>query len=202
SDGKEFAFIDDGDHGSDAIITNIVAIPIYNDSICTFKYTKTSDDAVVSIKKTAVYGNINKIVIKNGEAVLVTEYDGLGIFNDAIAKDFRIFVSCTEEVKLIARIVDPLSIYFDTASTWDGQRGSIAILPINQGGSITVNIVGYLDGELLANNYIRYNIGQNQRYMTAQRTYDTFKKTNVTMVITVSSPIMISYDAKDISASD
>uniref|UniRef100_A0AC35TVB1 IgGFc_binding domain-containing protein n=1 Tax=Rhabditophanes sp. KR3021 TaxID=114890 RepID=A0AC35TVB1_9BILA len=212
SDGKDFifSFIADVKVYSPDIITAVIVIPSFNDSSCTFKYTQTSDNQIFTIIKNATFGKTNEISFNYKEILLETSYLG-NYVNNVPGKDFRIFATCTEEVKLIGRI----SYYtegwgehflipsiqnagnkyiFGTPSGYLYPKGSITIMPIVQKEFITINIVGYLNGLKVSNETVQYDtsIGQNQNYITVQ-TIDFHYNKNLTIIITGTSPIMLSY---------
>uniref|UniRef100_A0AC35UE73 IgGFc_binding domain-containing protein n=1 Tax=Rhabditophanes sp. KR3021 TaxID=114890 RepID=A0AC35UE73_9BILA len=215
SDGKEFVFafiIDDvvDAPNSGALTGTVIIIPNSTDSICTFRYTKYSDNSVVSVRKTAYYGQNNEISFAYDQVFLDTSYPNYK-FNDLSTKDFRIFASCTEVVKLIGKISDPIKSMGDIflipstknagieyqlgmPSTLTRSKGSFAILPINQGGTITINIFGYLNGNLFTQKTSQYDttIGQDQHYVTVHPTYMD-DDSRSTFFISASSPIMVAF---------
>uniref|UniRef100_A0AC35TS51 IgGFc_binding domain-containing protein n=1 Tax=Rhabditophanes sp. KR3021 TaxID=114890 RepID=A0AC35TS51_9BILA len=186
SDGKDFvfSFIESYDDTSAFTSLSAIIIPSYNDSICTFKYTQASDKQVVSIQTKALYGKTNEIFLPFEQVILKAEYV-FNHFKNFEANDFRLFASCTEEVKLLARYQDPYYMngdmyvvpsipnagnkyIFSVPTQTYPVKGFISILPISQENNITLTIVGYVNGVLFSNETTEYDttIGKPQHYIT------------------------------------
>uniref|UniRef100_A0AC35UEB7 IgGFc_binding domain-containing protein n=1 Tax=Rhabditophanes sp. KR3021 TaxID=114890 RepID=A0AC35UEB7_9BILA len=127
-------------------------------------------------------------------------------------RDFRIFASCTEEVKLLGRYNDPIesygdiflipstknagSLYHVSLPTSDSfSKGSISILPVSQTGFINLNVIVYYDGILFSNTTQQYEVtfGQKQHYFSFFTSPDM--NTNTTVTISSDIPVMISLSA-------
>uniref|UniRef100_A0AC35UE61 IgGFc_binding domain-containing protein n=1 Tax=Rhabditophanes sp. KR3021 TaxID=114890 RepID=A0AC35UE61_9BILA len=129
--------------------------------------------------------------------------------------DFRIFASCTEEVKLIGKLADPVNAWgdyflipssknagtqytfaFPTADYY--AKGAFAILPVNKEGSINVTFVGYAMGELFHSETFEYEIipGHFQHYISCNifESANLFDY-NVSVSIITSSPVMLSFES-------
>uniref|UniRef100_A0AC35UDM0 IgGFc_binding domain-containing protein n=1 Tax=Rhabditophanes sp. KR3021 TaxID=114890 RepID=A0AC35UDM0_9BILA len=185
SDGKEFVFsYMNIEFLTKSLVTSVIVMPLYNDSICTFKYTQKSDNKIVTIVKTAVYNKNNEFGFLAEEVYLQTTFPKTP-FGPVATSDFRIFGSCTEDVKMIGRIMDPINAWGDhfvIPSITNAEKdyifsvpkqsyylkGFITILPIGQEDSLSVNVVGYVDGQKYSDNTIQYNtaIGNEQHYIS------------------------------------
>uniref|UniRef100_A0AC35TLU2 IgGFc_binding domain-containing protein n=1 Tax=Rhabditophanes sp. KR3021 TaxID=114890 RepID=A0AC35TLU2_9BILA len=214
SDGKEFIFSFIRDQFiplSPAATTTVIVIPSTTDSVCTFKYTQKSDNQVVSRKNTALYGKTNEISLNINEVISIANYTGNQFF-DTLSKDFRIFVSCTEEVKLIGRVNDPINTWGDLfnipsiqnggteytlslPSTDSSVKGAIAFLPIDLTSSIDINVIGYSNGQLFSNKSVNYKtaLGQKQYYVSIDLYQGFNYDFNVTLTITASKNIMLTF---------
>uniref|UniRef100_A0AC35TLI2 IgGFc_binding domain-containing protein n=1 Tax=Rhabditophanes sp. KR3021 TaxID=114890 RepID=A0AC35TLI2_9BILA len=203
---------------SNASITTAIVIPLYNNSICTFKYTQTSNNKLVSFQKTAFYGRTNEISFDPNEVLLLTNYHPLKI-SALDTKDFRIFVSCSEEIKLIARYSDLIEtmgdIYnvfsiknsgnkyiFEMPTQRSSIKGFIGILPITQSTYISVNILGYLNGEIFSNETIQYDttFSTNQRYIAISPL--DIKEYNSSIIISATSNFMLTFASPFITESN
>uniref|UniRef100_A0AC35UFZ3 IgGFc_binding domain-containing protein n=1 Tax=Rhabditophanes sp. KR3021 TaxID=114890 RepID=A0AC35UFZ3_9BILA len=139
--------------------------------------------------------------------MLLTHYK-YNSFNNGSAKEFRIFVSCTEDVKLLSRVTEPFYGWSDTtmipatsnAGTHytfaipaykNNLKASVAILPVQQSGFISVQVKAYSNSFLILNETMVYDTTFN-----ATQYYKTIWKENtnigVTFVIASNATIMLS----------
>uniref|UniRef100_A0AC35TU50 IgGFc_binding domain-containing protein n=1 Tax=Rhabditophanes sp. KR3021 TaxID=114890 RepID=A0AC35TU50_9BILA len=171
---------------------------------------------MVQLHKKAVYGKTNEVALNINEVMTGFSYTDNQFYVGG-SDDFRIFVSCTEEVKLIGRIVDPVDSWGDqflipslknagtqytfAMPTSDGSaKGLIAILPINTEDYVKVHIVGYSNGALFSSKDIEYSIsrGRSQYYISidlfTRNSGNTLNyNNNVSISITTTSDVMISF---------
>uniref|UniRef100_A0AC35TII4 IgGFc_binding domain-containing protein n=1 Tax=Rhabditophanes sp. KR3021 TaxID=114890 RepID=A0AC35TII4_9BILA len=218
SDGKDFVFsfiITDFEDVSHAATYTLIIIPTNNSTTCTFQYTQNSDNKVVSIEQDVLYGRYNEYLFDIKESTSFLQY-GEDVFYYGNTTDTRIFVSCKDDVKLIGRIADPINTFgdmflipaitnantqyvFATPTTINSLKGTLAILPVNNEGSITVNISSYSNGVLFSNETIQYDttLGQNQSYVSVW-----LGVADATLVISTSSPVMLSFVSPWTSLSD
>uniref|UniRef100_A0AC35UAK4 IgGFc_binding domain-containing protein n=1 Tax=Rhabditophanes sp. KR3021 TaxID=114890 RepID=A0AC35UAK4_9BILA len=212
SDGKEFVFnfmqTDEYDISS-VTTTNVIVIPLHKDSICSFQYTQTSDHKVVSISRSAFFGKTNEIIFDPNEVLLqpTWEVHDISMMPD---KDFRIYVSCSEDVTLIAKYEDAYHAQGDIflipsisnagnkyilsmPTGYDPVKGWITILPITKQLPFTVNVEGYVNGVLFSNQSRTYDskIGDEQLYITVNPlNQDDYK---ATLKISGTSNFFITY---------
>uniref|UniRef100_A0AC35U269 IgGFc_binding domain-containing protein n=1 Tax=Rhabditophanes sp. KR3021 TaxID=114890 RepID=A0AC35U269_9BILA len=150
-------------------------------------------------------------------AVIQQVYNNDEGINDYSTTDFRIFVSCTEQVKLIDPIADPLYQWGDhflipslknagSQYTFELQtaaymtKGSIGILPINTEGSINVTILSYIDGALFDNVTRQYDTGLRSDQVGITTSLIDLEKEffvhfNISISITTSSPVMLTFES-------
>uniref|UniRef100_A0AC35TYJ6 CUB_2 domain-containing protein n=1 Tax=Rhabditophanes sp. KR3021 TaxID=114890 RepID=A0AC35TYJ6_9BILA len=226
--GKDFVFTFAYDSSlslSRSAIANVIVIPLFNDTLCTFTYIQNSDNKIVTLQQKAIYNQTNEFKLNVDEVVVQFDY-GQSKFEDYSTKDFRIFVSCTEEVKLIARIADAVQGWGDMHLVYSvtnaatryssfqvpisdtNFKGTLGILPINKGGSIKVNIIGYINEQLFSQQTIEYNttLGQNQHYIGIY--FDKLNgepssyNINASIAITATSPIMLSFESPQTTTSN
>uniref|UniRef100_A0AC35U4K3 IgGFc_binding domain-containing protein n=1 Tax=Rhabditophanes sp. KR3021 TaxID=114890 RepID=A0AC35U4K3_9BILA len=221
SDGKEFVFTFMTYQDTFGVISaNAIVIPTSKDSICTFKYTRFSDNQTVSIQKTAIYGKTNEIILDTKEVLFVPNYVEKEI-KDFAATDFRIFVSCTEEVKLIARLNDPfyglgdLYLIHSTANAGkkytfsiptiqrDGIKGFAAIMPLTFEKSITVTTIVYVNGIIYSNETIQYDtkFGEEQHYISLYPQIN-MSSYNTSISISATSNFLVSFMSPDATTGD
>uniref|UniRef100_A0AC35TIF4 ZP domain-containing protein n=1 Tax=Rhabditophanes sp. KR3021 TaxID=114890 RepID=A0AC35TIF4_9BILA len=83
---------------------SLAIIPTFDSANCVVEYTKIKNATVASFNYTALYGKINELFL-NGPDI----YDSFFNYEDnatLVAQDPRIFVTCNESVKVIARYND------------------------------------------------------------------------------------------------
>uniref|UniRef100_A0AC35TGQ9 IgGFc_binding domain-containing protein n=1 Tax=Rhabditophanes sp. KR3021 TaxID=114890 RepID=A0AC35TGQ9_9BILA len=228
SDGKEFVltFVQDVSLSlSQVAKTTVIVIPSYNHSTCSFHYTQNTDGKVVTLTREARYGSTNEFNLDINEVVVMFDY-GQSEFENYATKDFRIFVNCTEQVKLIGKIADSVSGWgdlflvpslknaathyttFAMPMTDTDFKGTLAILPVNKEGSINVTITGYVNNEFFSNETIQYNttLGQNQHYIGIY--FDKIsgqissQNINASIAISATSPVMLSFESPQSTTSD
>uniref|UniRef100_A0AC35U9K8 IgGFc_binding domain-containing protein n=1 Tax=Rhabditophanes sp. KR3021 TaxID=114890 RepID=A0AC35U9K8_9BILA len=221
SDGKKFVFSFVGDDDITAsLITNVIVIPLVKDSYCTFKYIQATDYSPATLQKTAYFGKTNEFSF-DPRQVYLESMDEEYKFQNFYIKDFRIFATCTEDVKLIGRISDHVkgwgdlfeipsipsfsgtNFIFSVPTGFGNGKGTISFLPIIVGERITINYVGYLNNEWFANETVNYDtgVGHDQRYVYVYPAladiYDS-----ATIAIRSSHPIMVTFASALTASSD
>uniref|UniRef100_A0AC35TJD5 CUB_2 domain-containing protein n=1 Tax=Rhabditophanes sp. KR3021 TaxID=114890 RepID=A0AC35TJD5_9BILA len=209
SDGKEFVFSFSvyGYFGySDATTASVIVIPTQNDCNCTFTYVTYIYNTTATFTKLALAHKSNEFTFENEQVITLINYEG--DFSIDTALDFRIFASCTEVVKLIGRIADPINGFgdffvipsiqnaakkyiLDMPPTTLGPGGHILILPLTTVENAKINIIAYHLGALYSDTTYQFNtnLGAIQRYIDMD-TYDS--NINFSFEIYSNVPIMLS----------
>uniref|UniRef100_A0AC35U093 MAM domain-containing protein n=1 Tax=Rhabditophanes sp. KR3021 TaxID=114890 RepID=A0AC35U093_9BILA len=149
-----------------------------------------------------------KVSFDPKEILLITKYIS-NKFTDFHVTDFRIFGSCSEDVKLIGNISDETNGWNTTflipSSTRAGNqytvtmppqdiylKSFVTILPVNQ-ESIRINMAGYINKEIFSNKTLQYGTGRGQNQLYIGILASTNLNDNSSLVISSTSPVMVSF---------
>uniref|UniRef100_A0AC35UFE4 IgGFc_binding domain-containing protein n=1 Tax=Rhabditophanes sp. KR3021 TaxID=114890 RepID=A0AC35UFE4_9BILA len=215
SDGKKFVFsfsVDVIRGVGPTAQPAVIVIPLYNDTVCTFNYTRISDHKLVSFQKQVYYDKTNEFMLADDpkEIYVTGRYDGYG-YGITKTNDFRIFAECGEVVKLIGRAADPrwgwgdlfiipsiqnaaYTYTLSMPSAVQTEKGHLMILPVEKDQLVNLNIIGYSNGLVLSNQNVQYSsaVGENQRYISVYIYDSKNNHFNATVSIISNVPIMIS----------
>uniref|UniRef100_A0AC35UDE0 Glutamate receptor n=1 Tax=Rhabditophanes sp. KR3021 TaxID=114890 RepID=A0AC35UDE0_9BILA len=114
SAGTTFVFaysVQEAQDVSYALITSVIIIPTVKNSECKFSYISNDDFAEHAYMTRATFNATNEYQFSSQSiylSIATSREDTKGI-----DKDFRVFAFCTEEVKLIGRISDPVNAWGD-----------------------------------------------------------------------------------------
>uniref|UniRef100_A0AC35UCH4 CUB_2 domain-containing protein n=1 Tax=Rhabditophanes sp. KR3021 TaxID=114890 RepID=A0AC35UCH4_9BILA len=113
SDGKEFvlSLMNAGTPFTNTSTASLIVIPNLKNANCQIEYTKVSNGSVLALNYTAIYGKTNELFLNETDI-----YHSFFNYNNNITfkvQDPRIFVTCNETVKLIARYHDEVNQFGD-----------------------------------------------------------------------------------------
>uniref|UniRef100_A0AC35U789 CUB_2 domain-containing protein n=1 Tax=Rhabditophanes sp. KR3021 TaxID=114890 RepID=A0AC35U789_9BILA len=196
---------------------SVIVIPSINaPTYCNFSYLQTTILKQTTLVTVPVFGKNNEYSFNFNDVVLNPYYEPYEVMQEIVA-DFRIFAKCTQKVKLIGRISDPLNSYGDfflipsltlaatkyvlaMPSSSAYRLGSLSFLPVSKAGDITITVMAYVDnnpyGQLQTFTYDTA-VGKDQSFISFM--FDEF--VNSSVVITSSTPMMILLSAPSVTTS-